>query len=159
MLENPSALVDKEDALAGSRVGIRSARPDEMPRVASIIVAAFIADRIVRCHLQTMRRLNIDYDLLTWEGDILRLQFWNKAFERLKAQGTVYFQDSGRLNGCWVMRIEDGVEHASREARAADVPAEGAEGEGGEEDQASADADKGKKGKAKKGKAKKGGDE
>ena len=83
-----------------------------------------------------MARLNVQYDLLTWEGDILRLQFWNKAFERLKAQGTVYFQDSGRLNGCWVMRIEDGVEHASREARAADLPAEGADGESGEEDQA-----------------------
>src|SRR5687767_12192194 len=36
-------------------------------------MAHFIADRIVRAHLATMRRLNIDYDLLTWEGDILRL--------------------------------------------------------------------------------------
>ena len=23
-----------------------------------------------------MARMNIGYDLLTWEGDILRLQFW-----------------------------------------------------------------------------------
>ena len=37
-------------------------------------IAAFVADRIVRCHLKTMARLNIDYNLLTWEGDILRLQ-------------------------------------------------------------------------------------
>ena len=36
-------------------------------------MGAFIADRIVRCHLRTMTRLNVDYDLLTWEGDILRL--------------------------------------------------------------------------------------
>ncbi len=99
-------------------------------------IGRIVADRIVRCHLKTMARLNVQYDLLTWEGDILRLQFWNKAFERLKAQGTVYFQDSGRLTGCWVMRIEDGVEHASREARAAEPPAEGADGESGEEDQA-----------------------
>ena len=34
-------------------------------------IAAFIADRIVRCHLKTMARMNVDYDLLTWEGDIL----------------------------------------------------------------------------------------
>src|SRR5512134_2602671 len=40
-------------------------------------LAHFIADRIVRCHLETMRRLDITYDLLTWEGDILRLHFWN----------------------------------------------------------------------------------
>ena len=26
-----------------------------------------------------MARLNIDYDLLTWEGDILRLKFWAQA--------------------------------------------------------------------------------
>ena len=31
-----------------------------------------------------MARLNIDYELLTWEGDILRLQFWARAFEMLK---------------------------------------------------------------------------
>ena len=29
----------------------------------------------------TMRRMNIGYDLLTWEGDILRLHFWAHAFE------------------------------------------------------------------------------
>ena len=37
------------------------------------MIAAFIAERIVRCHLKTMARMNVDYDLLTWEGDILRL--------------------------------------------------------------------------------------
>ena len=120
------------------RLKVRAATLHEIERGEgeTAAIGRVVADRIVRCHLKTMARLNVQYDLLTWEGDILRLQFWNKAFERLKAQGTVYFQDSGRLNGCWVMRIEDGVEHASREARAADLPAEGAEGESGEDDQA-----------------------
>ncbi len=72
-------------------------------------IGRIVADAIVRCHLRTMERLNVQYDLLTWEGDILRLQFWNRAFETLKAQGTVYFQPEGRLSGCWVMRIEDGT--------------------------------------------------
>jgi len=72
--------------------------------------AQFIADRIVRCHLRTMARLNVDYDLLTWEGHILRLQFWARAFDILKAKGAVYLQTEGKLAGCWVMRIEeDGV--------------------------------------------------
>jgi arginyl-tRNA synthetase len=70
-------------------------------------MARFIADRIVRAHLATMRRLNIAYDLLTWEGDILRLQFWTHAFEFLKRTGAVFLQTEGRLKGCWVMRIED----------------------------------------------------
>ena len=71
-------------------------------------MGALVADAIVRCHLETMRRLHIGYDLLTWEGDILRLKFWAHAFEILKQQGTVYFQTEGRLAGCWVMAIDDG---------------------------------------------------
>jgi arginyl-tRNA synthetase len=71
-------------------------------------MGAFIVDRIVRAHLKTMARLNIAYDLLTYEGDILRLQFWARAFEILKAQGAVFLQTEGRLAGCWVMRIEEG---------------------------------------------------
>jgi arginyl-tRNA synthetase len=70
-------------------------------------MGAFIADRIVRCHLRTMARLNVDYDLLTWEGDILRLHFWAKAFDELKTRGAVFLQTEGRLKGCWVMPIED----------------------------------------------------
>jgi arginyl-tRNA synthetase len=70
------------------------------------VMAAFIADRIVRRHLETMARLNIDYDLLTWEGDILRLRFWAHAFETLKRQGIIFLKSEGRLAGCWVMEIK-----------------------------------------------------
>ena len=70
-------------------------------------MAQFIADRIVRKHLETMARLNIGYDLLTWEGDILRLHFWTHAFEFLKQTGAVFLQTEGKLKGCWVMRIDD----------------------------------------------------
>lgn len=84
-------------------------------------LGAFIADRIVHCHLKTMARLNIDYELLTWEGDILRLRFWARAFEVLKEQGAVFLQTEGRLAGCWVMAIDE------------DAPA-GAEGEAPDED-------------------------
>jgi arginyl-tRNA synthetase len=69
--------------------------------------AAFIADRIVRCHLKTMGRMNVDYDLLTWEGDILKLKFWAQAFDVLKAKGAVFLQQEGRLAGCWVMKIDE----------------------------------------------------
>jgi arginyl-tRNA synthetase len=72
-------------------------------------MGALIADRIVRCHLETMARMNVSYDLLTWEGDILRLHFWATAFEQLKARGAVFLQTEGRLKGCWVMTIEDDV--------------------------------------------------
>jgi arginyl-tRNA synthetase len=71
-------------------------------------MGAFIADRIVRTHLRTMARMNVDYDLLTWEGDILRLHFWATAFDDLKARNAVFLQTDGKLKGCWVMPIEDG---------------------------------------------------
>jgi len=80
-------------------------------------LAAFIADHIVRCHLKTMARLNIDYQLLTWEGDILRLKFWARAFDVLKQTGAVFLQAEGRLAGCWVMKVEDepAADHAQAE--------------------------------------------
>jgi arginyl-tRNA synthetase len=90
-------------------------------------IGRIVADAIVRCHLRTMERLNVQYDLLTWEGDILRLQFWNRAFETLKAQGTIYFQPQGRLAGCWVMRIEDGSTAPADEG--ADGPTGDADGD------------------------------
>lgn len=53
-----------------------------------------------------MARLNIDYQLLTWEGDILRLKFWARAFDAMKATGAVYLQNEGKHAGCWVMKID-----------------------------------------------------
>ena len=94
--------------------------------------AAFIADRIVRCHLQTMARMNVDYDLLTWEGDILRLKFWAQAFDVLKAKKAVYLRTDGRLKGCWVMPIED--DEANPKSQTPNPSSQGAN-EGTEDDE------------------------
>jgi len=80
-------------------------------------MAALIVDRIVRAHLQTMARLNISYDLLTYEGDILRLKFWAQAFDILKAQGAMYLQTEGKLAGCWVMKIDEGTPDEEQDDR------------------------------------------
>jgi arginyl-tRNA synthetase len=90
-------------------------------------IAKFIAERIVRCHLQTMARLNVDYDLLTWEGHILRLQFWARAFEILKERGAVYLQTEGKLAGCWVMRIDDAADAESPSGNSDSTPEDEAE--------------------------------
>lgn len=103
-------------------------------------IAAFIADRIVRTHLKTMARMNVDYDLLTWEGDILRLKFWARAFEILRESGAMYLQDSGKLKGCWVMKIDEDLaigEAAAAAATADDSNDAGDEAEGEENDQQS----------------------
>ena len=70
-------------------------------------LASLIADRIVRCHLATMDRLNVEYDLLSWEGDILRLDFWETAFDLLKEAGVLFLQPTGPQAGCWVMEIKE----------------------------------------------------
>ncbi len=70
-------------------------------------MGALIVERIVRAHLRTMARLNIGYDLLTYEGDIIRLQFWARTFQILKDQGSMFLQTEGKLAGCWVMRIDE----------------------------------------------------
>jgi len=87
-------------------------------------IGAFVADRIVRCHLKTMARLNIAYDLLTYEGDIVRLKFWAHTFDILKAQGAVFLQTEGKLAGCWVMRIEEGNASAEADESSAKASAE-----------------------------------
>jgi arginyl-tRNA synthetase len=92
-----------------ARLAIRAAALHDLEHGGSetAAIGAFIVGRIVRAHLATMARLNVGYDLLTFEGDILRLQFWARAFEILKAQGAVFLQTEGRLAGCWVMRIDE----------------------------------------------------
>jgi arginyl-tRNA synthetase len=74
-----------------------------------------IARRIVGRHLATMRRLGISYDLLTRESDILHLNFFNKAFERLKESGAVRHETEGKNAGCWVMPLSQSEEFAGLE--------------------------------------------
>jgi arginyl-tRNA synthetase len=105
-----------------SRLRLRTAALHDIERGGNLTaaMAEFIADRIVRAHLATMRRLNIGYDLLTWEGDILRLHFWSHAFEFLKRTGAVFLQKEGKLEGCWVMRIDDDAAREVEPAAEAD---------------------------------------
>lgn len=70
-------------------------------------VAEYISSKIVDCHLATMARLDISYDLLARESEILHLHFWAHAFEKLKASGAIVFETEGRNQGCWVMKAEE----------------------------------------------------
>src|SRR5436309_2384135 len=97
-----------------ARLAVRTATLAELEHGGNetATTGAFVVDGIVHAHLKTMARLGIEYDLLTYEGDILRLQFWSRAFEILKETGAVFLQTEGRLAGCWVMRIDERGEQA-----------------------------------------------
>jgi arginyl-tRNA synthetase len=67
-------------------------------------VAELISTAVLRRHLETMLRLDIEYDFLPRESEILHLKFWDAAFEQLKQTGVLYFETEGKNKGCWVMR-------------------------------------------------------
>jgi arginyl-tRNA synthetase len=66
--------------------------------------AELISSAVLRRHLETMDRLDIEYDFLPRESEILRLHFWDAAFQQLKEKGVLYFETEGKNKGCWVMK-------------------------------------------------------
>jgi arginyl-tRNA synthetase len=91
--EHPDALAWRRDVLHAIEAGVGEAAEK----------AHQIADKIVGAHLKTMYRLNIEYDVLPRESEILHLKFWAKAFELLKERKAIYFETEGKNKGCWVM--------------------------------------------------------
>jgi arginyl-tRNA synthetase len=67
-------------------------------------IAELISIAVLRRHLETMDRLDIEYDFLPRESEILHLHFWNAAFAKLKESGVLTFENGGKNKGCWVMR-------------------------------------------------------
>jgi arginyl-tRNA synthetase len=67
-------------------------------------IADLISVAVLGRHLETMERLEIEYDFLPRESEILRLHFWDAAFAKLKEAGVLSYEPDGRNQGCWVMR-------------------------------------------------------
>jgi arginyl-tRNA synthetase len=67
-------------------------------------IANIISIAVLRRHLETMDRLDIEYDFLPRESEILRLHFWDAAFAKLKEAGVLTYQVEGKNKGCWVMK-------------------------------------------------------
>ena len=67
-------------------------------------IAELISSAVLRRHLETMDRLDIEYDFLPRESEILQLHFWDAAFTKLKDAGVLRLETEGRNKGCWVVR-------------------------------------------------------
>ncbi len=67
-------------------------------------IADLIATAVLRRHLDTMQRLNIDYDFLPRESEILSLHFWDAARTLMLEKGVLYLETAGKNKGCYVMR-------------------------------------------------------
>ena len=67
--------------------------------------AKWFSERILECHLETLKKLDISFDLLPRESDILALGFWEKAFEILKKSENFVYEKEGKNKGCWVIKL------------------------------------------------------
>jgi len=79
-------------------------------------MAELISTAVLRRHLETMDRLDIEYDFLPRESEILHLQFWDAAFNKLKEAGVLTFETEGKNKGCWVMRRAGTAQSEAEEA-------------------------------------------
>jgi arginyl-tRNA synthetase len=98
-------------------------------------IADLISVAVLRRHLQTMDRLEIEYDFLPRESEILHLHFWEAAFAQLKEKGVLFHEIEGKNKGCWVMRragaasnTDDAEEKLSEESQKVIVRSNGTVG-------------------------------
>ena len=83
-------------------------------------LGAVVADAIVGLHLRTMARLDIAYELLARESEILHLKFWHAAFALLKEKGVVHLATTGKMAGCWIMPADSSGPAAADSSQAED---------------------------------------
>jgi len=92
-----------EDKVRAAQLRGETLRAIEENKGEEAEVGQVVGDAIVGCHLRTMARLGIAYELLARESEILHLHFWDAAFEMLKKSGAIQFVTAGKMAGCWVM--------------------------------------------------------
>ena len=63
-----------------------------------------ITRKVLAGQLQTCWNLNVSYDCLNFESQIIRSGLWSKIFEKLKDMGLIEFENEGKNAQCWVIR-------------------------------------------------------
>ncbi len=84
------------------------------------VMAADLSHQIVEAHLKTMARLNISYDLLTWESAILHAGLWKRTFEMLRKHNLLEKPETGKSAGCWILPFGDGESQTEEGDRTSD---------------------------------------
>ncbi|MGH1569045.1 MAG: arginine--tRNA ligase [Nitrosopumilus sp.] len=65
-----------------------------------------ITRRVLEGQLETCWNLDVTYDCLNFESQIIRSGLWGKIFDKLKEMKLVEFENEGKNVGCWVIRGE-----------------------------------------------------
>src|SRR6187402_39974 len=96
--EDPAELVARKELRQGTLHLIEEGGND------AAIIADIVATAVIERHLETMQRLDIEYDFLPRESEILHLHFWDAARTLMIEKGVLYEETEGKNKGCWVMR-------------------------------------------------------
>jgi arginyl-tRNA synthetase len=108
-------LADPEHLDARKQIRLDTLHALEMGKNDTADIADLISTAVLRRHLQTMQRLNIEYDFLPRESEILSLHFWDAARELMLEKGVLYLEIVGKNKGCYVMRRAGSAEEIATE--------------------------------------------
>jgi arginyl-tRNA synthetase len=92
-----------EESEANKKIRLETLHAIERGGSEAAQIAEIVSTAVLRRHLETMLRLDIRYDFLPRESEILHLHFWDAAFELMQQRGVLTKIDSGKHAGCWVM--------------------------------------------------------
>jgi len=101
--DRPELLQRRQAVLRAIEHGDEPAAGPDYP-----LLAADISRQIVQAHLATMARINVSYDLLTWESAILGSGLWKRTFAMLRDRGVLEQPKTGPMEGCWIVPFGEG---------------------------------------------------
>ncbi|PJA41471.1 arginine--tRNA ligase, partial [candidate division WWE3 bacterium CG_4_9_14_3_um_filter_34_6] len=70
-------------------------------------LAREITDGILKATLEIFGSLDIEYDLIVRESDILKNKLWEDTFKLLKKNDKFYLAKDGDKKGCWLVNMPD----------------------------------------------------
>jgi len=63
-----------------------------------------ITKKVLSCQLETCWNLDVTYDCLNFESEIIHSGLWEKIFKKLKEMKILEFEKEGKNKDCWVIR-------------------------------------------------------
>ncbi|NJE42285.1 arginine--tRNA ligase [Thermococcus sp. GR6] len=64
-----------------------------------------LAERVVKAQMMTTYRMNITYDLLSWESDIMRSGIFEEAYSLIESNPHFFWAEEGKYKGAFVMDL------------------------------------------------------
>jgi arginyl-tRNA synthetase len=114
---------DPEHAAARKQIRLDTLHALEAGNNDTAKIADLISTAVLRRHIDTMQRLNIEYDFLPRESEILSLHFWDAARTLMLEKGVLYLETSGKNKDCYVMRRAGSTEEIAADSSLPDEDA------------------------------------